>query len=261
MPPFSVLVFSKTSGYRHTSIPAGISCFQSLAARTDLFTVTASEDASLFTPESLSKYAVIVLLQTSGDIFNQERLDAMKGFVRNGGGVLGIHSAASGMPKDEWYERLIGAHFDMHPPAEHGTILPSSSSGHVTLASSSLPKHDWLDEYYNFYFNPSNPNTHLPSHSSHATPHPSHNPALTILLKGDPSTFSGSKMGSEHPLAWCQEFEGGRSWYIALGHFDEAWADEWFAGMVGRGLIWCARREEDVEIGGKGFWVGGGEEM
>ncbi|KAH7095318.1 secreted glycosyl hydrolase [Paraphoma chrysanthemicola] len=260
MSPFRVLVFSKTSGYRHASIPAGISCFQSLAARTNLFSVTASEDASLFTPESLSKYAVIVLLQTSGNIFNQEQLDALKGFVGSGGGVLGIHSAASGMPEDEWYGRLIGAHFDMHPPAEHGTVLPSSSDNkHFTLASSSLPKHDWLDEYYNFYFTPDNPNPHLPSNLTHATPHPAQNPTLTLLLKGDLSTFAGSKMGSEHPLAWCQEFEGGRSWYIALGHFDEAWANEWFVGMVGRGLIWCARREKEAEIGVKGFCLGDGE--
>jgi type 1 glutamine amidotransferase len=106
--PFNVLVFSKTSGYRHDSIPAGIRCVQSLADRTKLFTVTAGEDASLFTTASLCNYSVIVLLQCIGEVFNQEQLDALKQFVRAGGGVVAIHGAAAGMPNDEWYGKLVG---------------------------------------------------------------------------------------------------------------------------------------------------------
>jgi type 1 glutamine amidotransferase len=111
--PFQVLIFSKTSGYRHESIPAGIRSVQSLADEKKLFTVTASEDASLFTPATLSKYAVIVLLQCIGDIFDQSQLGALKHFVRSGGGVVAIHGAAAGMPNDEWYGKLCGAHFEV----------------------------------------------------------------------------------------------------------------------------------------------------
>jgi type 1 glutamine amidotransferase len=51
-------------------------------------------------------------------------------------------------------------------------------------------------------------------------------------------------MGDDHPLAWYQEFEGGRSFFMALGHFDEAYEDEWFLGMVLRGVLWAAGRDD-----------------
>lgn len=91
----------------------------------------------------------------------------------------------------------------------------------------------WKDEWYNFHM------------------HPRENENLVVLLRGDTETFQGGMHGEDHPLAWCQEFEGGRVFFTALGHFDEAYEDEWFGGMVERGLFWVARRECDLE-GGKG---------
>jgi hypothetical protein len=127
--PFHVLVFSKTTGYRHDSIPAGIRMFETLAEHTKLFTITTSEDATLFAPSSLSNHTVIVLLQNIGDdIFSPSQLDALKDYVRAGGGVVAIHGAAAGMQGNEWYAKLIGASFDMHPDAETGTIVPEASS-------------------------------------------------------------------------------------------------------------------------------------
>lgn len=79
-----------------------------------------------------------------------------------------------------------------------------------------------MDEWYNF------------------TTHPRENARLRVLLRGDPESFKGGRMGSDHPLAWCQEFEGGRVFYTALGHFEEAYADEWFMGMLERGIVWAA---------------------
>ena len=48
-PAFQVLVFSKTAGYRHDSIPAGIAALRSLGTANN-FTVTATEDSAAFTP-------------------------------------------------------------------------------------------------------------------------------------------------------------------------------------------------------------------
>lgn len=116
--PFKVLVFSKTKGYRHDSIPTGIAGLERLATETGLFTVTASEDATLFHSSTLSNYRVIILLQSSGNFLDPAQLEAFQDFVRSGGGVLSIHGAAAGMPSSEWYGRLVGAHFDMHPDPE-----------------------------------------------------------------------------------------------------------------------------------------------
>ena len=224
--PFRVLVFSKTSGYRHESIAAGIRSIEALANRTKFFTVDSSEDASLFTASSLSQYSVIVLLQCIGDIFDQTQLDALKHFVRAGGGVVAVHGAAAGMPNDEWYGKLVGAHFDMHPPAEPGTVLIEDSNKDHFILDCCNGRQDWKDEWYNF-------------HS-----HPRENRELQILLRGDPKTFEGGKMGDDHPLAWYQEFEGGRSFFTALGHFDEAYEDEWYMNQILRGILWAAKKED-----------------
>jgi hypothetical protein len=52
---FRVLVFSKTAGFRHDSIPAGISAIQQLGA-TNNFSVTATEDAAQFGAANLAQY-------------------------------------------------------------------------------------------------------------------------------------------------------------------------------------------------------------
>ncbi|CAO2656484.1 Nn.00g052870.m01.CDS01 [Neocucurbitaria sp. VM-36] len=230
-PPFPVLVFSKTSGYRHTCIPAALSALQQLSTSTGLFTLHATEDSSIFTPSSLSTYSVIILLQCIGDIFSKHELAALKSFVRNGGGVVAIHGAAAGMPEDEWYGKLIGAHFDMHPPAEVGNVLVDNDDEQTSRAHFCLPgsaaggRQGWRDEWYNFQT------------------HPRDNKNLTVLLRGDVGSFQGGKMGEDHPLVWCQEFEGGRSWLTALGHFDEAYGDEWFVGQILRAILWVGRHE------------------
>jgi type 1 glutamine amidotransferase len=224
--PFEVLVFSKTTVYRHESIPAGIASLQRLADQTSQFTVTASEDASIFTPAGLSSFTVIVLLQTIGDIFDQAQLDALKQFVRAGGGVVAIHGAAGGMGNDAWYGKLIGAHFDQHPPYEPGTVLVEDVNQKHFIMSGCGGRDNWNDEWYNFHT------------------HPRENENLKILLRGDPKTFKGGKHGDDHPLAWYQEFEGGRVFFTALGHFDEAYQDEWFVEQMRRGILWAARTDD-----------------
>ncbi|KZM24971.1 uncharacterized protein EKO05_0009468 [Ascochyta rabiei] len=224
---FNILVFSKTAGYRHASIPTGITSLKRLADETGFFTVTASEDASFFTSSILSRYRVLVLLHTSGDFLTDDQLSTLQEYVRSGGGVLAIHGSAAGMPSSSWYAKLIGAHFDMHPDPEPGSFLPipQSVSSHPIIAGHEPPK-EWMDEWYNF------------------KSHPSDNESLQILLRGDTKSFRGGKHGDDHPLAWYQEFDGGRSVYLALGHFDNAYADSWFMGTMERMLMWAAGRGE-----------------
>ncbi|KAH6695020.1 glycosyl hydrolase [Plectosphaerella plurivora] len=226
-----VLVFSKTAGYRHASIPASIASIRRIATETGLFKVTETEDADLFiTDKALSAYSVVVFLHNTGDFLSQDQITALQTFVRGGGGFVGIHAAGAGLRSNEWYGRLIGAHFNGHPDPEKGTILvdaqaSSSPGGRFILNDCCQTRHEWQDEFYNF------------------TTHPRQNPGLSVLLLGDTATFSGGKMGNDHPLCWYQEFEGGRSFYTALGHFDEAYTDVWFMDMITRGVIWAGRAE------------------
>lgn len=228
--PIPILLFSKTSGYRHTSIPASIHALQTLSSQSPLFTLTATESSSAFTPQNLRTYAVIILLQCTGDIFTPSELSALQSFVHNGGGVVSIHAAAAGMPDNEWYANLIGARFDSHPSPERGTFVVEDAQAENFILSGCGGRTGWLDEWYNF------------------TTHPRENGNLKVLLRGDVGSFSGGRHGGDHPLAWCQEFEGGRSFYIALGHFEEAYLEEWFLGVVRRGVVWAAGREGDEGV-------------
>lgn len=214
--PLNILIFSKTSGYRHDSITAGVAAIQAIAATRGFVKIEATEDAeAAFTSSSLSQYQVVVLLHCTGDFLSGSQVEVLKSYVRAGGGVVAIHGAAAGMLKDEWYGKLIGAHFDSHPDPEAGRVL-------LETGIEGEGRDGWMDEWYNF------------------RTHPRDNPNLKILLKGDTTSFSGGKMGDDHPLAWYQDFDGGRSYYTALGHFDEAYADEWFVGQVTQAILWAA---------------------
>src|SRR5436190_19235505 len=59
--PFRVLVFSKTTGFRHDSIPAGIAAIQNLGQQNN-FTVVATEDDSLYTDTNLARYAAVIVM-------------------------------------------------------------------------------------------------------------------------------------------------------------------------------------------------------
>ena len=88
-----VLVFSKTEGFRHPSIPDGIASIESLGSQVG-FTVVASEDASLFDDATLSQFAAVVFLNTTGDILDTAQQEAFERYIQNGGGWVGVHSAA-----------------------------------------------------------------------------------------------------------------------------------------------------------------------
>ncbi|KAJ4324082.1 hypothetical protein N0V84_004048 [Fusarium piperis] len=220
-PPFRVLAFSKTSGYRHECVPVAIAALRALGDRTRLFTLDATEDAGILTPDTLSAYATVIFLHNTGPFLDNAQFAALQSYVRAGGGFVGVHAAASGNKESEWYGRLIGAHFDHHPAPEEGTLL-IEDAGHEIMSGSSDRERQWIDEWYNF------------------KTHPRDNANLHVLVRGDTSSFRGGRMGDDHPLVWCQDFEGGRSFYTALGHFDEAYEDEWFISQLEKAIIWTS---------------------
>lgn len=216
---FKVLIFSKTAAYRHASIPAGIRAIQKLGTSTAKFSTDASEDASLITATNLAQYAVVIFLQTSGDFLNDEQLASLKAYVRSEKGFVGIHCASSGLKQVPWYGELVGAHFTDHPRPQHGTLKVENRDHFIV---SGLPeKWKWFDEWYNFRSNPRE--------------------KVSVLLSIDEGEYEGGTLGDDHPIAWCRQFEGGRSFYTSLGHFDEAYEDQTFLSHILNGILWAAR--------------------
>jgi cytochrome c len=204
-PRFSILVFSKTTGYRHDSIPDGIAVIRALGAERD-FSVDATEDPGRFTDAGLASYQAVVFLSTTGDILDAAQKAAFERYIRSGGGFVGIHSASDTEYGWGWYGRLVGAYFKSHPAIQPATVLIVDPEHASTIG---LPQ-QWrrTDEWYNFRGNPRD--------------------SVHVLATVDESTYSGGTMGADHPIAWCQTIDGGRSWYTAMGHTRESYAEPLF---------------------------------
>jgi type 1 glutamine amidotransferase len=217
VPAFAVLVFTKTAGFRHESIPAGIRAIQSLGDEQH-FRVDSSEDAAVFTDATLALYQVIVFLNTTGDILDLNQQAAFERFVQRGGGFVGIHSATDTEYDWEWYGQLVGAYFDNHPPIQMAAVKVVDATH---LSTVQLPA-VWTrnDEWYNFQADPS--------------------PHVSVLMQVDEMTYTGGMMGTNHPISWYHEYDGGRAWYTAMGHTTESYSDPLFLRHVSGGIRWAA---------------------
>ena len=118
---FRVLVFSKTTGFRHDSIDEGIAAIEQLGEDND-FQVDASEDATLFRDNVLSHYDAVVFLSTTGDPLNDTQQEAFERYIRGGGGYVGVHSATDTEYDWPWYGQLVGAYFKRHPQIQDARV-------------------------------------------------------------------------------------------------------------------------------------------
>lgn len=109
-----VLVFSKTAGFRHDSIPEGIAAVRELGT-TGGFAVDATEDAGAFTARNLARYDAVVFLSTTGDVLDTTQQAAFERYIKQGGGYVGIHAAADTEYDWAFYGGLAGAYFQSHP--------------------------------------------------------------------------------------------------------------------------------------------------
>ena len=217
--PYSVLVFSKTAGYRHASIPQGIAALKALGEKSG-FAVDATEDAAAFRDDNLKRYAAVVFLSTTGDVLDDAQQRAFERYIRAGGGFVGIHSASDTEYDWSWYGRLVGAYFASHPEGTPTAAVRIVDPGHAS--TSALPA-KWVrtDEWYNFKASPRG--------------------SVHVLATVDEKTYSGGTMGDDHPVAWFHEMDRGRAWYTAMGHTGESFAEPLFLRHLLGGVQYAAR--------------------
>lgn len=216
----AVLVFSKTTGFRHSSIKEGKLALIQLGKENG-FRVDTTENAGYFTYEILKNYAAVVFLNTTGDIFDTAQKASFQRYIRAGGGFVGIHSATDTEFDWQWYGKLVGGYFANHPPVQEAAILITDKF-HISTRHLLEP---WIhtDEWYNFK---------------------SLNPQVNVLLSLDVSSYRGSKHVEGHPIAWYHEFEGGRAWYTGLGHTNESYSDIKFLQHLLGGILYAGGLED-----------------
>ena len=153
--PRKVLLFSKTNGFRHGSIPVGVLSLTKLGEKTGAFEVTASEDESVFEKESLQGFDAVIMLNTTGEVFRpkdwpadpaeKEKAAAREAglkqnlleFVRQGKGLAGIHSATDTYKSWKEYNDMMGGAFVSHPWHEKVAIRNMDPQSPVNAAFAS----------------------------------------------------------------------------------------------------------------------------
>jgi len=220
----SILVFSKTAGFRHDSIPVGRDAILDIGIKRG-WAVTFTEDAGVFEPKRLRAFDAVVFLSTTGTILDKKQEKALVRFIHAGGGFAGVHAAADCEYDWPWYGQLVGAWFLQHPPQQEAVVKIEDTTSPVTQG---LPN-PWTrkDEWYDYKANP--------------------RAKVHVLASLVPTSYSGSKMPDDHPIMWTQEFEGGRSWYTGMGHTQESYKDPLFLKMIAEGIEWaCGKSKRKV---------------
>ncbi|MET9054080.1 ThuA domain-containing protein [Streptomyces bacillaris] len=225
--PYRVLVYSEVTNFTHDSIPAGIEAVRKLGAEHG-FEVEATDDSAVFNDADLGRFQAVVFNNTnstpeSGDLLNADERAALQRFIRAGGGWVGVHAASASERDWEWYEGLVGAIFDQHPAVQTGRIKVLDRAHPST---EHLPElWERTEEWYNWRSNPTSK---------------VHTLAQIKVRDG----ITGLDEGVDHPFSWCQNYDGGRSWFTAGGHDRAAFQEEGFVNHLLGGIRWAAGAAE-----------------
>ena len=214
-----ILVFTKTEGYRHNSIEEGVEAVKKLGTANN-FQVDHTEDAGLFLEENLRAYKAVVFLNTTMDVLDQKQQNDFERYIQAGGGFVGVHAAADTEYDWPWYGKLVGAYFESHPNN------PNVRKGTFRILDKNHPATDSLpdvwereDEFYNFK---------------------SINPDIHVLVDIDENSYEGGTNGDNHPMVWYHDFDGGRSFYTALGHTEESYSEPLFLDHLLGGIMYAS---------------------
>jgi len=234
----AVLVFSKTNSFRHDEgIAGGAKALQAIAARHQ-WGMFHTENGAVFNESDLARFAAVVFLNASGDVFNEEQERAFQSWIEAGGGWLGIHSAGDDSHLAwQWYrDKLIGATFTAHPMGpqfQRATVVLENNAHPVLRGLPDIWQHE--EEWYSF------------EHSPRAE-------GFTILATIDEDSYSPVQkfMGKErdlsmgdHPVVWSNCVGAGRSVYAVMGHKAEAFEQPQFRQLLDNALTWLI--EDSVE--------------
>ena len=223
---FKALLITTTRGWHHESLHAGVLAIKEMGVK-NFFDVVLWEDPNGFTDKYVEQFQVIIFLNTTGDIFDSTQQKVMERFIQSGKGYVGIHSASDTEYGWDWYTKLVGRMFKIHPVIQTATlnILDAKFPGLQGFANNKL----WTDEWYEFSADKIS--------------------GLNTILAVDETTYNpkvkwgnniGEGMGKLHPIAWYQNYDGGRSFYTALGHLPSIYSDQAFLNHLHAGIFWAA---------------------
>lgn len=222
---FSVAVFSKAAGWHHESTLEAVTAVRGLGKQHHFDVFWTEDPKRIFKEEELAKYQVVMFLQTTGDVLNDEQQALFERFIQRGGGYVGVHSAADTEYQWPWYTKMVGHMFRRHPAIQSAMVNVENRDfpGMERFPSRFLTTEEW----YEF--------------------DASRSPGLRYLLSVDDSTYQPSEERRKematrplHPISWYHLYDGGRAFYTALGHLPATYSDPLFLHHLYGGIYWAA---------------------
>lgn len=161
---------------------------------------------------SIEKYAVVLFFGSGGNFTDPAQEKGLDEFVKNGGGVVGVH-ATDAFKKSDVYWRLFGGQFVGHG----GGTFPIVITDKEHPITKGIDRFEISDESYRDKF------------------HPATEGKLHHLGRID--------RGKEnHSMIWVHEYGKGRLFNTGLGHDQKAWVNPALQKMVVRALYWAAKK-------------------
>ncbi len=234
---FTALLITETAGWHHESIQNGVTAINELAV-THNFEVRRQQNAIPITTEGLKDIDVVIFLSTTADIFDDKEQTAFEKYIQSGKGYVGIHAASDTEYKWEWYTKLVGRMFHIHPVQQTAKlkIIDHNFPGLEHFPDTLL----WTDEWYEFGEEKVADLKYLVT-----VDETTFDPKVTWKNR-DPGANGtmvdrvGTGMGKFHPISWYHEFDGGRSFYTALGHIEKVYENQWFLDHLYGGIYYAA---------------------
>jgi PKD repeat protein/glucose/arabinose dehydrogenase len=184
------------------------------------FTVDATGDAAAFTATNLDRYAAVVFLNTAGDNLDDAQQAAFAAYFTAGGGFVGIHAAIEAEPEWQFMSDVLGTRAAGVTGPQRATVEVADP---VHPAGAPLPEY-WrvTDRWYDY-----TGNVRGVSH---------------VLATVDEETYDGGTMGFDHPIAWCKDYQGGRSFYTGRGGTRDGYREQGLSRHLLGAIDWAAGR-------------------
>ena len=179
----------------------------------------------------------MVFLNTSGDILSDNEQSAFEHFFRQGGGFVAIHSAITTEPDWDFMEDLLGTRaVPGAPPISRESTQQAATikvADRVHDASKSMAERFAVtDAFYNTPDTPDTPDNLRIRGREH------------VLATVDEDSYaeqdSTPTTSDDHPVMWCQDLEGGRSFYTGLGHNPATFANVNVRSNLAGAMKWAA---------------------
>src|SRR5690554_3435538 len=225
-----VLVFSKTAGFYHESIPDGVAALQKIGQENG-FDVDTTTNGEMFTEENLKQYSAVIFLSTTGDVLNNYQEAEFERYIQAGGGYVGIHAAADTEYEWAWYGKMVGGYFSDHPGIQDPH--PNVQQGTIEVVDKNHPTTEFLpspwertDEWYSYK---------------------DFNEEVNVLMTLDEASYQGGLDMGEHPIAWYHDYDGGRAFYTGGGHTAASFQEDLFLRHLVEGIKYAMGSNKELD--------------